>query len=145
MGSIIASLASSMAFSGVPPMPMPSTPGGHQPAPMAGTIDSTQSLTESLGFSTANLAFASLPPPLAATSTFSRSPGTRRVWITAGVLSPVLVRSPSGSASTEPRSRLSGCMKPRRTPSFTMSSTPISPCQRTSMPTLRKTITIPVS
>ena len=36
MGSSSASLASSMAFSAVPPMPIPSMPGGHQPAPISG-------------------------------------------------------------------------------------------------------------
>ena len=38
-----------MAFSAVPPMPMPSIPGGHQPAPMVGTVFSTHSTTESVG------------------------------------------------------------------------------------------------
>ena len=78
IGSISASLASSIAFSGVPPMPTPSNPGGHQPAPIDGTTESTQSTMESDGFSIANFAFASLPPPFAATSTDSRSPGTTR-------------------------------------------------------------------
>src|SRR5437660_338842 len=43
IGSISASFAISIAFSAVPPMPMPSIPGGHQPAPMVGTVLSTQS------------------------------------------------------------------------------------------------------
>ena len=77
-GCISTSLASSIAFSGVPPMPTPSRPGGHHPAPMAGTAPSTQSTTESDGFSIVNMALASLPPPLAATSTDSLSPGTMR-------------------------------------------------------------------
>ena len=47
IGSISASLASSIAFSAVPPMPMPSMPGGHQPAPIVGTVLSTQSTIES--------------------------------------------------------------------------------------------------
>ena len=47
IGSISASLASSIAFSAVPPMPMPSMPGGHQPAPIVGTVFSTQSTIES--------------------------------------------------------------------------------------------------
>ena len=108
IGDIIASFASSMAFSGVPPMPTPRIPGGHQPAPILGTAERIQSVTESEGFSIVNIALASLPPPLAATSTVSLSPGTRRVWITAGVLSPVLTRAPFGSMSTEPRSTFSG-------------------------------------
>ena len=78
MGSINDSFASSMAFSGVPPMPTPRMPGGHQPAPMVGTTEQIQSTTESDGLSMANLAFASLPPPLAATSILSVSPGTTR-------------------------------------------------------------------
>ena len=47
MGSISDCLASNMAFSAVPPMPMPSIPGGHQPAPIVGTVLSTQSTTDS--------------------------------------------------------------------------------------------------
>ena len=69
MGSISDCLASSIAFSAVPPMPMPSIPGGHQPAPMVGTVFSTHSTTESDGLSMTNFDFASEPPPLAATVT----------------------------------------------------------------------------
>ena len=76
MGSIIDSFASSIAFSGVPPMPTPRIPGGHQPAPMVGTTLRIQSTMESDGLSMANLAFASLPPPFAATSTLILLPGT---------------------------------------------------------------------
>jgi hypothetical protein len=65
-----------MAFSGVPPMPMPRMPGGHQPAPMVGTVFSTQSTMESEGFSMANLDLFSEPPPLAAQITSTWSPGT---------------------------------------------------------------------
>jgi hypothetical protein len=61
-----------MAFSAVPPMPMPSIPGGHQPAPMVGTVLRTQSTMESDGLSMANLDLASEPPPLAATVTSTR-------------------------------------------------------------------------
>ena len=57
-------------------MPMPSMPGGHQPAPMVGTVLSTQSTIESDGLSMANLDLASEPPPLAATITSTVSPGT---------------------------------------------------------------------
>ena len=39
IGSISDSLASSIAFSAVPPMPIPSLPGGHQPAPMVGKAE----------------------------------------------------------------------------------------------------------
>ncbi len=87
MGSMSASLASSIAFSAEPPMPMPNIPGGHQPAPMSGTVFSTQSTSESDGFSITNFDLFSEPPPLAATVISSSSPGTSRVWITAGVLS----------------------------------------------------------
>ena len=50
-------------------------PGGHQPAPMSGTMSSTQSATESEGFSIANMDLFSEPPPLAATVISTRSPG----------------------------------------------------------------------
>ena len=78
IGSISTSLASSVAFSAVPPMPMPSMPGGHQPAPIVGTVFSTQSTIESEGFSIASLDLFSLPPPLAATCTSTVLPGT--IW-----------------------------------------------------------------
>jgi len=107
--SISASLASSTAFSAVPPMPMPSMPGGHQPAPMVGTVLSTQSTTESLGLSMTILLLFSLPPPLAATVTSTVLPGTSSTLTTAGVLSLVFLRSNCGSATTEARSVLSGC------------------------------------
>ena len=74
MGSISDSLASSTAFSAVPPTPMPSMPGGHQPAPIVGTVFSTQSTMLSLGFIMISLLLFSLPPPLAATVTSSLSP-----------------------------------------------------------------------
>ena len=51
IGSISASLAISIAFSAVPPTPMPSMPGGHQPAPIVGTVFTTQSAIESEGLS----------------------------------------------------------------------------------------------
>ena len=108
MGSISTSLASSMAFSAVPPTPMPSMPGGHQPAPMVGTVLSTQSTRLSLGFIMMNLLLFSLPPPLAATVTSTVWPGTTLMCTTAGVLSLVFLRSKIGSASTEARSVLSG-------------------------------------
>ena len=108
IGSINASLAISMAFSAVPPMPMPSIPGGHQPAPIVGTVFSTHSTTESLGLSITNLLFASDPPPLAATVTSTLSPLTSSTLTTAGVLSLVLMRLPAGSACSEARSLLSG-------------------------------------
>ena len=79
-------------MSAVPPTPMPSMPGGHQPAPISGTVSSTQSTIESDGFSIANVALFSEPPPFAATVTSTLSPGNeldvhdgRRV--VAGVLS----------------------------------------------------------
>ena len=98
----------SMAFSAVPPTPMPSMPGGHQPAPMCGTVLSTQSARDSLGLSMANLVLFSEPPPLAATWTSTVSPGTSSTCSTQGVLSRVLRRVNSGSSSTEVRSGLSG-------------------------------------
>ena len=107
-GSISDSLAISIAFSAVPPMPMPSMPGGHQPAPIVGTVFSTQSTTESDGFSITSLDLFSEPPPLAATVTSTVSPGTSSTLTTAGVLSRVLRRSNSGSATTDARSVLTG-------------------------------------
>ena len=76
MGSISASLASSIAFSALPPMPMPSMPGGHQPAPIVGTVFSTQSTIESDGFSITNFDLFSEPPPFAAIFTSTVLPGT---------------------------------------------------------------------
>ncbi len=100
-------LAISIAFSGEPPMPSERIPGGHQSAPMVGTIDSTQSTMLSFGSSIANFDLFSEPPPFAATITSTVSPGTSSMWVTAGVLSFVFTRLPSGSATIEARSLLS--------------------------------------
>ncbi len=145
MGSISASLASSMAFSAVPPTPMPSMPGGHQPAPMVGTVFSTQSTIESLGFSITNFDLFSEPPPLAATVTSTSLPGTSSTWNTAGELSFVFLRANSGSSTTDARRRLSGWSYARRTPSLIISARLRLVSQRTSMPTLRNMLTMPVS
>jgi hypothetical protein len=107
MSSIRLCLANSIAFSAVPPMPMPSMPGGHQPAPMVGTVLSTQSTRLSLGFIITNFDLFSLPPPLAATMTSTVEPGTSVIWTTAGVLSLVFFRSKCGSATIEARRGLS--------------------------------------
>src|SRR6266704_834682 len=103
IGSIRASLAITMAFSAVPPMPIPSIPGGHQPAPMVGTVFSTHSTPESEGLSMANFDFASDPPPLAATSISMVFPGTSSMLTTAGVLSFVLTRAKCGSSRMKAR------------------------------------------
>ena len=66
-----------MAFSALPPMPMPSMPGGHQPAPIVGSVFTTQSVIESDGLSIASLDLFSEPPPLAAIFTSTVLPGTR--------------------------------------------------------------------
>ena len=71
----------------LPPMPMPRMPGGHQPAPMVGSVFATQSTMLSDGFNITSLDLFSEPPPFAATWTLTLSPGTIRVCITAGVLS----------------------------------------------------------
>ena len=89
-------------------MPMPSIPGGHQPAPICGSISTTQSTRLSPGFIILNLLLFSLPPPLAATSTETVAPGTMLTCSTHGVLSRVLRRVKAGSASTEARSLFSG-------------------------------------
>ena len=107
-GSISDSFASSMAFSAVPPTPMPSMPGGHQPAPIVGTVFSTQSTIESLGLSITNFDLFSEPPPFAATVTSTSAPGTSSTWNTAGELSFVFLRANSGSSTTDARSLLSG-------------------------------------
>ncbi len=65
-----------MAFSAVPPIPIPSIPGGHQPAPIVGTVLITQSTIESDGLSIASLDLFSEPPPLAATVISTLLPGT---------------------------------------------------------------------
>ncbi len=108
IGSIRDSLAISMAFSAVPPTPIPSMPGGHQPAPIVGTVFITQSTIESEGLSITNLDLFSEPPPLAATLTSTLSPGTSSTCTTAGVLSFVFLRANSGSSTTDARSVLSG-------------------------------------
>ena len=97
IGSISDSFASSIAFSALPPMPMPSMPGGHQPAPIVGTVSTTQSTIESDGFSIVNFALFSDPPPFAAILTSIVPPGTTSKWTTAGVLSRELTRFPAGS------------------------------------------------
>ena len=89
-------------------MPIPSIPGGHQPAPICGTISSTQSTTLSDGFIILNFDLFSLPPPLAATSMLTVLPGTISTDSTHGVLSRVLRRVNAGSARIEARSLLSG-------------------------------------
>ena len=98
--------AISIAFSGEPPIPSDSVPGGHQSAPMVGTMVSTQSTMLSFGSSIANFDLFSEPPPFAATITSTVSPGTSSTCTTAGVLSPVFLRAPSGSARIEARSLL---------------------------------------
>ncbi len=79
IGSISDFFASSIAFSALPPMPTPSMPGGHQPAPISGTTSRTQSATESEGFNIANIDLFSDPPPLAATVISSCSPAQNSV------------------------------------------------------------------
>ena len=109
MGSINACFASNTQCSAVPPMPIPNMPGGHQPAPICGSISTTQSIMLSEGFIILNFDLFSLPPPLAATSTDTLEPGTRSTCKTHGVLSLVLRRVNAGSSSTEARSLFSGC------------------------------------
>src|ERR1700722_12118845 len=96
---------------------MPSIPGGHPPAPIGGIVRSTQSATESDGFSITNFDLASLPPPLAATVTSTLSPFTSATSTTHGVLSLVFLRLNAGSARMLPRSLLSASSHARRTPS----------------------------
>ncbi len=76
MGSNSDSFARSIAFSAVPPMPIPSRPGGHQPAPIRGTVSTTHSTMSSDGLSIASFALFSEPAPFAASLTSTESPGT---------------------------------------------------------------------
>ena len=85
-------------------------PGGHQPAPISGTVSSTQSTIESEGFSIVSIDLFSEPPPLAATVTSTVLPATSSTCTTAGVLSPVFRRVKRGSATIEGRSRFSVAM-----------------------------------
>src|SRR3546814_1050597 len=82
-------------------MPMPSIPGGHQPAPICGTISSTQSTIETDGFIILNFDLFSLPPPFAATSITTLAPGTISTLRTEGVLSLVLTRLRSEEHTSE--------------------------------------------
>ena len=68
-----------------------------------------------------NFDLFSEPPPFAAIVTSMVSPGTSSKCMTAGVLSRVFLRVPAGSATIDARSRLSGWLYARRTPSLTMS------------------------
>ena len=150
IGSMSDSLARTMDFSAVPPMPMPSIPGGHQPAPMVGTVFTTQSATESVGLSMANLALASEPPPLLATVMSSAEPGTSSTTTMAGVLSPVFLRVKAGSARMLGRRRLSGLSHASRVPWSIICWRDIMPwvadgSHWTSMPTLTNAVTMPVS
>ena len=74
---------------------------------MVGTVFKTHSTKLSLGLSMTILLLFSLPPPLAATVTSKVLPGTSSVKMTAGVLSPVFLRSNCGSATMLARKRLS--------------------------------------
>ena len=78
-GAISDSFAKTMAFSAVPPIPIPRIPGGHQPAPMVGRVLATQSTMLSEGLSITSFDLFSEPPPLAATCTSTVLPGTSRV------------------------------------------------------------------
>ena len=101
-----ASLASSAAFSIVPPMPTPSTSGGHGLPPaarMRATMRSTTFALPSAGTSIHTALMFSLPPPFGATVSLSRSPAVSLTWTMAGVLSPVFVSRRSGSRMTDLR------------------------------------------
>ncbi len=127
MGSMRDSFAMTIAFSAVPPMPIPNIPGGHQPAPMPGTVFKTQSTTESEGLSMAKRLLASDPPPLEATVTSTSPPSTSSTTTIAGVLSPVLRRVKAGSSRMLGRRTLSALRQASRTPSSTISCMVIMP------------------
>ncbi len=108
IGAISDSFANNIAFSALPPIPIPSNPGGHQPAPIWGTTSNIQSTILSLGLSIASLALFSEPPPFAAMHTSILSPITNETCTTAGVLSLVFARLPAGSVTIDARSLFSG-------------------------------------
>ena len=120
-------------------------PGGHQPAPIVGTVFTSQSTIESDGLSIVSLDLFSEPPPFAASAISTSLPGTTSMWMTAGVLSFVFLRSKYGSFTMEARSMLSGWLYARRTPSLIMSVRLMVASQRTFMPTFTNTVTMPVS
>ena len=125
---------------------MPSMPGGHQPAPIVGSVFSTHSATSSDGFNITILLLFSEPPPLAATITSTLSPATKSMCTTDGVLSLVFLRVPAGSATIDARNGLSGFKYARRVPSSTICCTVKSVLsQLTSIPTFTKQVMIPVS
>ena len=101
-------LAINTAFSAVPPTPIPNMPGGHQPAPIVGTVFNTQSTIESFGFNMASLDLFSEPPPLDATCTSTLSPCTSSTLTIHGVLSLVFLRKKIGSSKTDARKGFSG-------------------------------------
>ena len=103
---ISARLAITADISKLPPMPTPMIPGGHAFGPDSATACRTNSFapsSPSAGFSIACLPMFSEPAPLASTWILIWSPGTIRVWMNAGVLSPVFLRSNSGSRTIDPR------------------------------------------
>ncbi len=97
----------------------------------------------------ANLLLASEPPPLEATVTSTSPPSTSSTTTMAGVLSPVLRRVKAGSSRMLGRRTLSELRHASRTPSSTISCMVIMPpmpgSHLTSMPTLTKAVTMPVS
>ena len=106
IGWFSTSLASSMAFSALPPTPMPIMPGGHQPLPRPAIVSTTHLTTSAPGLSVVKRALFSEPPPLAAMVSSIVRPGTSSTWTIAGVLSRVLTRENKGSATIEGRSGL---------------------------------------
>ena len=145
IGSISACFAISIACSDEPPTPSPMRPGGHQPAPSPSSVRSTHSTTSSDGFSAANRALFSEPPPLEATCTSMTSPSTSSITTLAGVLSPVFWRPNSGSATIEARNGLASTFHASCT---ARSHSVCSECfvsSRAPTPILTKTLTTPVS
>ena len=80
--------------------------GGQELGPAASTASSTTLRTPSMpsaGTSILTTLLFSEPAPLGARRRVRPSPGTMRVWMTAGVLSPVFLRSNRGSATQDLR------------------------------------------
>ncbi len=80
--------------------------GGQGLGPALLTVSTMKSIAPCLpceGFSMPMALMFSAPPPLGATITRTLSPGTIRVCSMAGVLSPVFLRAPMGSATADLR------------------------------------------
>ena len=110
-GRSTAFLARSAACSKVPPIPTPTTIGGHALAPARSTVSITTSrmpATPSAGTSIRKALMFSAPKPLDATVTRTSSPGTRSTWMTPGVSPPPAIFSRRVGIAGDRPSQISG-------------------------------------